>query len=327
MINLPHGIGIAAAADAAVTLSGARAGFRTLHADLTRVLYSNFGTPEEAAPRLGSGASALSPGIVLDENSDMWAAHAGRDRYDRPAWEDTDFDVAVEAAKLFSHKATELHQELVERPGELVAAEELADIVGVSSAYGVAGVLNGFVKACETVDRAFPLSWFERPDRAALYAVQPVVAALFREVYRHRGANRIRARGDARWDTEVVPAAIEILAERARADERIRYRDLSEQVRARVAGARVPARGKVMGWLLADVSTAVHHLNSDLPLLTSIVVGADGQPSNGFAEIYRELVGEPTGDFVKATQDACGDAYSAEVTAALVAKLRHSEAA
>jgi hypothetical protein len=73
-----------------------------------------------------------------------------------------------------------------------------------------------------------------------------------------------------------------------------------------------------MGWLLADISTAVHNLEPDLPLLTSIVVGADGQPSSGFVEIHRELRGEPTGDFVKTTQAACTDAYSAEVTAVLI---------
>ncbi len=326
-INLPRGINISAATEETVTMFGARAGFRTLHAELTRELYSNFHTAQDQAPSSVGGASALIPGRVLDANSDVWAAHAGRDRYDRPSWETSDFSLAVEAADMFSPKATELHQELVERAAELVAAEELAEVVGVSSAYGVAGVLNGFVKACEAVDRAFPLYWFERTDGAALYAVHPTVAALFRDVYAHRGANRIRARGDARWYTEVVPGAVEILAERARAGQRIRYRELSEQVRARVPGARVPVRGKVMGWLLADISTAVHKLEPDLPLLTSIVVGADGQPSSGFEEIHRELRGEPTSDFVRATQDACTGAYSAEVTAALIDKLRHSQAA
>lgn len=326
-INLPRGITISAATEAPVMMLGGRAGFRTLHAELTRELYSKIDTTQDHGPTYAGAASPLIPGRVLDANSDVWAAHAGRDRYERPLWEDSDFSLAVEAADMFSPKATELHQELVERAAELVAAEELADVVGVSSAYGVAGVLNGFVKACETVDRAFPLYWFERTDGAALYAVHPTQAALFREVYAHRGATRIWARKDARWYTEVVPGAVEILAARARAGQRIRYRELSEQVRASVPGARVPVRGKVMGWLLADISTAVHKVEPSLPLLTSIVVGADGQPSSGFAEIHRELRGEPTGDFVKTTQDACTDAYSVEVTAALVDKLRQSQAA
>jgi hypothetical protein len=327
-VELPPGLQVIAGTKAPVVLEGTQEPFRLLQANLSR----RFGSDEQESPA-GSTAdysarlAGLVPGATHDDASPVWALHSGGDRYDRPDWGPHDLDLAVRALGRFSPNARQLLQLAATQPGKLLSSIDLAAKLRVPGSYGIAGVLSGFVQGCEEVDRAFPLRWFERPGGPTLYGVPPAVAQLFAEAFAHRGVEPIRARRDPRWDSEVVPATAEILAVRARQHERIRYKELTDAVREAVPAARVPHRGLVIGWLLEDVARAVHKIDSTLPTLTSLVVGPDLLPSTGFLPLFRELHNSDVDDdqlseVAAREQQACAAAYSEQVTADLVKRLR-----
>lgn len=330
-VVLTRQIKVSAAAGEDIVLAGPAPAFKSLISKIELILAQTGNGPAGGAAcntRAAGGSAGLQAGAVHGDDSPIWDLHSGGGRYDRVRWTPAHFDRAIEAAGLFSAKARVLHRELVSRPGELVPSEELADLLDVPGAHGVAGVMNGFSKASDELDMAFPLFWFERPDGTALYGVPPAIADLFAEVYVALGVEPIRAR-TKRWYREVVPAAVEVLAENGRnnpEDPRIRYGGLATAVRDRVPGARVPNRGRVMGWLLEDVSNRMAAVDDRLPLLTSLVVtGAQGKPSTGFRPIYEKYRGKATGDYVRREQQACVEYFTPEATDDLVAKLRALE--
>jgi hypothetical protein len=326
-VELPSGLQVIAGSKAPVILEGAPERFRILQASLTRRFggderESSIGSMADDSTRL----AGLVDGATYDDASAVWALHSGGGRYDRPDWGPHDLDLAVRALDQFSAKARQLLQIGTAQPGRLFSSADLASKLDVPGSHGLAGVLSGFVLGCEEVDRAFPLRWFERPGGPTLYGVPPAVAQLFVEAFTHRGVEPIRARRDARWYSEVVPATVEILASRARQHERIRYKELTDAVRAAVPAARVPHRGLVIGWLLEDVARAVHKIDPTLPTLTSLVVGPDLLPSTGFLPLLRELRSGvddgPLRDVAAREQRACAAAYSEQITIDLVERLR-----
>ena len=326
---LDEDIEVRAATHRAVSLCGTPQALDTLATKLSaalataprRVITEDEGPAQDFLLPAPASGGALQPGAVLDDDSPLWSMHSGRDRYDLPEWQPDDVDLALKAIDLFSDKARELQRYLVSRPGQLVDSLELAQVVEVDNAYGVAGVLNGFVRASEACNRMFPLRWFERPaGETALYGVTPRVAGIFAEAFRQWGAEPIRARSK-RWHREVVPAAVELLAERARMRQPIPYGDLARTLRERVPGARVPHRGRVMGWLLADVVHAINNVSPNLPLLTSLVVTTDGRPSSGFEPLLLELRPGSDGDY-RSEQERCVSEYSEPVVADLLQALR-----
>lgn len=327
-VDLPAGLQVIAGSEAPVILEGPPETFRILQASLNR----RFGSVDRESP-IGSTAdypprfAGLAPGTTYDDDSPVWDLDSGGDRYDRPDWGPHDLDLAVRALERFSPKARQLLQIGTGQPGKLFSSADLASKLRVPGSHGLAGVLSGFVQGCEEVDRAFPLRWFERPGRPTLYGVRPAVARLFAGAFAHRGVEPIRARHDARWYSEVVPATVEILAARARQHPQIRYKELTDTLQEAVPAARVPHRGRVIGWLLEDVARAVHSIDPTLPTLTSLVVGPDLQPSTGFLPLFRELRSSVVEDgqlrdVAAREQQACATAYSEQVTADLVKSLR-----
>lgn len=324
-VGLPRGLTVLSSTGGPSTVEGNQAALRSFREDLSRRLddadRDTGGTPPEQLP---SQVTGLSAGAVHDDESQVWFLHAGRERHLRTGWSHDDLDLAVNALTLFSESARRLLRHLVNRPGELVPAEDLAEAVQVPGAFGVAGVLNGFVRGCESADRAFPLHAFERPQGYALYGMRPSTALLFRQALDQHGAEPIRARRDPRWYTDVVPEAVNVLAQRAREPQlTIRYKELADTLRRTVPGARVPTRGLVMGWLLHDVAKEIYKIDPTLPQLTSLVVTSDGKPSSGFLQLYRELHDEMAVDAAE-EQAACAAAYTEHITARLVTQLRHS---
>jgi hypothetical protein len=327
-VELPPGLQVIAGAKAPVVLEGTREPFRLLQANLSR----RFGSDEQGSPAASTAdqsvrLAGLVPGATHDDASPVWALHSGGDRYDRPDWGPHDLDLAVRALERFSPKARQLLQVAAAQPGKLFSSAELAPKLSVTGSHGIAGVLSGFVQGCEEVDRAFPLRWFERPGGPTLYGVPPAVAHLFAEAFAHRGVEPIRARRDPRWYSDVIPAAAEILAAQARQHPQIRYKELTDTLQEAVPAARVPHRGRVIGWLLEDVARAIHRIDPTLPALTSLVVGPELLPSTGFLPLFRELHSSAVNDgqlrdVAAREQQACAAAYTEQVTADLVNRLR-----
>jgi hypothetical protein len=327
-VELPAGLQVIAGTSVPAILEGRWEPFQVLHALLSR----RFGADEPEHAQVGTADNSaelagLVPGASHGDQSPIWTLHSGGDRYDRPDWGRHDLDLAIRALDRFSPKARQLLHVMTTQPGVLTSSADLAPTLNVPGSHGIAGVLSGFVQGCEEVNRAFPLRWFERPGTPTLYGVRPAVAQLFVEAFVRRGVEPIRARHDQRWYGEIIPATVQILAAQARREQPIRYRELTERVREAVPAARVPHRGRVIGWLLEDVATKIHELNPALPALTSLVIGPDGQPSTGFLPLLRRLRGDVVGrlpEVAKREQQACAATYSEQVTADLIARLRTS---
>ena len=314
-VALPRGIVVHSATDQAARLVGPVPALRLLASELQRYLPSVQPRVSDTGPQEG-----MRPGAVHGDDSVVWSMHSGGERHTQPPWTNpSDLSLALDALRIFSPKARALLSELVARPGELVAAEELVVVLGVPNPYGVAGVMGGFVRGCEAAVRAFPVHWWERSVGAALYAVRPSVAELFSEAFAHLDVQPIRARRDDRWYSQVIPAAITILAERARQAALIRYRELATEINSAVPGARIPYRGPALGWLLADITQAVHAVDPEAPLLTSVVVGADGRPASGLAAMAEEL-GRGVPD-AASEQQLCASTYTDAYVARLLDRI------
>lgn len=288
-----------------------------------------FGPPREPqpAPRTPTpgGPSGLAVGAVHDDDSPAWELLSAHHRYQQPRFAPDEPAVASDAWRTFSPRARLLLGGTSARPGVLLSTEEAAEAAGVEGPFAVAGVLNGFVGGCEATGRAFPVWAFERPGAMALYGTPPSVAAAFAAPVAAGGPDRrtIRARRDPRWRTEVVPATVELLADVARRGRTVRYLELADAVHAAVPDARPRHRGKGgVNWLLADLLSAVHEIDPALPLLTSVVVAADGRPGGGFGVQWRALKGTDRPVDAAAEREACASAYTPEVVSRLVRDLR-----
>lgn len=324
-VALPPGINLTTT-DHGLMLRGPRGLLEALALEMG---WQRGGVPEEPepAPRTPPhGPSGLAAGAVHDDDSPLWSLLATHHRYQDPRFAPDEPALALDALRAFSPRARKLLLDgTAAHPGVLLTAEEAAQAAGVDGPFAVAGVLNGFVGGCEATGRAFPVWAFERPGTVALYGTPPSAAAAFTAADVAGGGDRptIQARRNPRWWTEVIPASVELLADAARQRRTMRYLEFADAVHAAVPDARPRHRGKGgVSWLLADLLERIRDLNPELPLLTSVVVGADGRPASGFTVQWREFYGADRPLDHPAEQEACAVAYTPDVVERLVRHLR-----
>ena len=119
---------------------------------------------------------------VLADNHPLWDRHSGGDRHAAPEWTGRDANLADAFYAEVRGKAKVFLDLLLDHPGRQLSADDLIAAAPdvFTSAFSVAGAVNGLRLAQEASGRRYPFYWWEgTPSR---YAVKPSVAALFNQV-------------------------------------------------------------------------------------------------------------------------------------------------
>ena len=122
---------------------------------------------------------------LLAESHPMWDVASGGSR-NRPGttWTMEDLtEAAVLLDAIEGKKAGAFFDLLLAEPGRLLTSDDIISAAPdtFTSAYAIAGSLNGFRKHVERAGRAYPFYWWEGTDNdtPTRYAVRPSVASVF----------------------------------------------------------------------------------------------------------------------------------------------------
>jgi Family of unknown function (DUF6416) len=135
---------------------------------------------------------------ALDDHDPLWAASSGGDGHHGPEWSDADADLAQRFYAALSGNAKEIMDVLMDRPGQRLPADWLAEHLGdnrwpdaAAGRHAVAGSLSAISHLHRNSGRRLPFYWWSATDgQSSVYAMKPSVADVFR-------AGRTAAQGDA----------------------------------------------------------------------------------------------------------------------------------
>jgi hypothetical protein len=130
--------------------------------------------------------------VRLDDDDPLWESFSGGDgHWVHPEWSSSDGSLAAAFYAAANEQARQMLDLLIDRPGELVDADWLADQLLGSEAgpdhrrQKVSRRIQGMLAAHKASGRRYPFKWREyRNGQPTDYAMKPSVAALFREARR-----------------------------------------------------------------------------------------------------------------------------------------------
>lgn len=271
-------------------------GLEVLPGDGARVPDLGSPGPVVGGPASSNSAPALvEAGTYYPDDSPVWLQVSNGQRLHGRSCEDP--RVAAEGLELWADQARRFTRLLAGSPGVPLAWTQVADELGLDGSRAVAGVLNGFTKAHDERRIAFPFSWWEGDEsRPTMYGMRPAVAAGVAEALEDY-VERITFKSEA-WFQVGVVEAFRLLLDRVLEGEPISYGDFADELKRRVPGLKIAARGRVMGAMLGAVcrfqTVLEAHANEEYPVLTAVVTNAGGGHGSGFLDMAdaKRLEGE-----------------------------------
>lgn len=113
---------------------------------------------------------------AMSDSDPRWSKHSGGRAHAGPDFGPGDEEIARTLLAALSPRARTAFDYLLARPGIEVGADELAGVIGVRGAAGVAAALASF-NACRQLGRSFPFRWWK--GNPSTYAVKRSVADVF----------------------------------------------------------------------------------------------------------------------------------------------------
>lgn len=132
---------------------------------------------QDLAALLGEVSPAT--GGVLPDDHPRWDAHSGGSGHDGTEWGPEDAALAEAFYAAVRGKAKIFFDTLLDRPGHELTVDDIVEVSGgqLTSAFSVAGAINGLRLPHKGSGRRYPFSWWAGTPTS--YAVKPSVAALF----------------------------------------------------------------------------------------------------------------------------------------------------
>lgn len=217
--------------------------------------------------------------VTLDDDDVFWDQHTGGDGHrDHAEWSQSDGVLAAAFYTATSGRARAILDLLIDRPGQLLDADWIADrILGSDAARGttsgrasVARGIRGMIPAQTASRRVYPFKWFEgRNGSPTKYAMKPLVAGLFAE------ARRIAYAQDGKpgywWDGE---PSENVYMEITRRDDM--GADLKAPSAARGGGV---TPGYALVAVVRPGDVIVHYDSRDEEIIGASVVTGDAEPA------------------------------------------------